>query len=78
MNTHIQVANCRFGKCELPHFHWVAQVALPTEVASVQVSAVCDGRVEVRSFLCASSLTAHSLWCHFDKEGIRLSGFDEA
>jgi len=41
-------------------------------------SAGCVGWAEVHLFLCVSSASADSLLCHFGKEGIRASGFEEA
>ena len=74
MNTHNGVANCQFGKIELPYIHRVAQVALRAEVASVQVSAGCVGRVELHLCLSSSSGSGDSLQCRYCKEDIRLFG----
>jgi len=52
--------------------------ALESVLESALDSAVCVGWAEVHLFLCVSSVSADSLRCHFDKEGSRASGFDEA
>jgi hypothetical protein len=52
--------------------------ALESALESALDSAVCVGWAEVHLFLCVSSASADSLRCHFGKEGIRASGFDEA
>jgi len=84
VNTYIGLANWQFGNIELRHCFWVAWVALQVEVvfraevASALESAVCVGLVEMHLFLGISSVSADSLRCHFGKEGICPSGFDEA
>jgi hypothetical protein len=41
-------------------------------------SALCIRWVVMVIFLCVSSMSADSLWCHFGKEASRTSGFNEA
>jgi hypothetical protein len=59
---------------------FLAEVALALELALELAldSAVCVGWAEVHLFLCVSSMSADTLRCHFGKEGIQASGFDEA
>ena len=78
MNTHIWVANCRFGTVELPHCHWVAHVILRAEMASILVSAVCVDQAEVHLFIRTSSMSADSSRCQFGTKSIRACGLDEA
>jgi len=78
VNAHIWVAHCRLGNIEHSRCHSVAQVVVRPEVASVQVSAVSEGLVEVQAFVCASSMSADVLLCHFGKEGNRQCGFRKA
>jgi len=46
VNTHIQMANYRFGNIQLHHYHQVVQVAFWAEMASVLVWAVCRSRLD--------------------------------
>jgi len=78
VNTHNWVANCPFQNVEHPHCHQVAQWTFRAEVASVLVSAVSVGWVEVNLFLCTPSKSAEFFRCRFGKEGIRQFGFDKA
>jgi len=59
--THIRVGHLPFRSTDFPHYHQVAQVAFPVEMAPVLV--------EVHASLCASSLSVDALLCHFGKEG---------
>jgi len=63
--SHIQQANCRFEKVELPECHRVVQQAFWADLASVRGSADCVGLVEAQLFICATSMSANSLLCHF-------------
>ena len=54
------------------------EVAFRAEVASALVSSDCVPRAEVHLFLYVCSVSADSLRCDFDKEGIRPFDFEEA
>jgi len=68
--THIQVAHLPIRNFELLHCHQPAQVVFHAEVALD-----LEG---VHLFLCASSVSADSLLCHFGQEGSSLSDLHEA
>jgi len=72
-----QLANYQFRYVDLPHWHRVAQEVFRDEMASILVSDVFVGLLEVHLFLCASSVFADSLLCHFGKEGSHPCGFHE-
>jgi len=84
VNTYIWLANWRFGNVELQHCQCVWQmpsagkVAFHVELPSTMELAGCVGQVEMHLFLCISRVSADSVRCHFGKEGIRPSRFDEA
>jgi len=84
VNTYIQLVNGWCGSVELRQCDKVAQVAFHVDVkfraeeTSALESAVCVGRMEMHMFLSIPSVSPDSLRCHFGKEGIRPSGFDEA
>jgi len=84
VNTYIRPANWGFGNADLWHCYRVARVAFRAEeafraqVLSALESAVYIGQLEMHLFRCVSTLSVDSVWCHFGKEGIHPSGFDEA
>jgi len=78
VNTHILVTNGRFGNFELPHGRQGGQVAFRARIVSVLVSAVCVGRLEVHPFLFISGVSADSVRCYSDREGINSYSCDEA
>jgi hypothetical protein len=59
-------------------FRAEVESALQLALKSTRDSAVCIGWAEVYLLLWVSSESADSLGCHFGKDGIRASGFDEA
>jgi len=77
-NTYIRPANWWFQQVELKKCYRLARVACLAEVELAMESALCVGRVEMHLFLCVSTVSAESLWCHFGKEGSQTFGFDEA
>jgi hypothetical protein len=77
-HTYIRLAYSRFDMIELPKCYRLGRVACQAEVESALESALCVGQVEVHLFLCVSSMSVDSLWCHSGKEGTRIFGFDEA
>jgi hypothetical protein len=54
------------------------ELAFWAEDVSALLLSVCIGGVEVHLFLYSSSMSADSLQCHFNREGIHQFDFDEA
>jgi len=71
--THTWMAYLLFHNFQFPHYHQVVQVAFWVEVEfQAEVQPVL---VEVPWFLCASSVSADSLLCHFGMEDSRQYDF---
>jgi len=77
-NVYIRPANWRFENVELRKCYRLGQVACRAMVDLALESTLCADRVEVHLFLCISSESADSLWCHFGKEGSWTFGYDKA
>jgi len=67
--THTWMASIQFPNFQFPHCDQVAQMAFWAKVRPVLV--------EVRWFLCAFSMSADSLLCHFGMESSRLCDFNK-
>ena len=74
---HIGVANLHFPKRDLSGHHRVAEVASWVDMVSVLVPDVSVGPVMAHLGLCASSVPADSVLCHFDKESSHPFDFHE-
>jgi hypothetical protein len=61
---------------ELRKCYQLVRVACCAGVVSALDSALFIGRGEVHLFLCLSTVSADSLWCHFGKEGSWTFGYD--
>jgi hypothetical protein len=67
---HIRVVHLLFQCFDFSHCHQVVQVAFGAEVALVVVV--------VHPCICVSSMTVHSLLCHFEKEDGRPFDFPDS
>jgi len=76
--TNILVEHLRLWMCELPYYHWVAQVAMQADVASVLVLAVWVTPVEVHLCICTTSMSWNSVLCHVGKERSHPFDFPQA